>query len=223
LLERGFCGAFFVKTGRLITLEGSEGCGKSTQAALLAGRLRAEGRAVLETREPGGTPLGEEIRHLLKFHAAGQGMCPEAEILLFSASRAQMVREIVRPALASGTVVICDRFLDSTTIYQGVARGLPVDLVRQIHALAVGDTMPDLTLVLDMDPEEARRRALRRPRPTGSPEDRMESEPPEFYQKVAEGYRALSVAEPRRIKVVPATGTTEAVAAKIWEEVQRVL
>lgn len=210
-------------TGRFITLEGSEGCGKSTQAASLAQGLRAAGHTVLETREPGGTPLGEEIRHLLKFHAAGQGMCPEAELLLFSASRAQMVRDIVCPALGSGSIIVCDRFLDSTTIYQGVARGLPLDLVRHVHRLAVGDTMPDLTLVLDMDPEEARRRALRRPRPTGSPEDRMEAEPPEFYQRVAEGYRALAAAEPHRIRLVSALGKPEEVAARIWEEVRHVL
>lgn len=222
-MKRGIYGAFFVTTGRFITLEGSEGCGKSTQAATLAQRLRGAGHPVLETREPGGTPLAEEIRHLLKFHAAGRGMCPEAELLLFSASRAQLVREVVRPALAAGTMVVCDRFLDSTTIYQGVARGLPADLVHHVHALAVGDTLPDLTLVLDMDPGEAHRRALRRPRPAGGPEDRMEAESPEFYRKVAEGYRALANAEPRRIRVVPAIGSRDEVAARIWEEVLRVL
>jgi dTMP kinase len=223
LVKRGIYDAFFVTTGRFITLEGSEGCGKSTQAATLARRLRDAGRHVLESREPGGTPLGEEIRHLLKFHAAGRGMCPEAELLLFSASRAQLVRDVVRPALAAGTMVVCDRFLDSSTVYQGVARGLPADPIRHIHALAVGDTLPDLTLILDMDPEEAHRRALRRPRPVGGPEDRMEAEPLEFYSKVAEGYRALAVAEPRRFRIVPAIGTRDEVAARIWEEVLHVL
>ncbi len=222
-MERGFYGAFCVKHGRFITLEGSEGCGKSTQAATLAQRLRDAGHRVLETREPGGTPLGEEIRHLLKFHAAGRGMCPEAELLLFSASRAQLVRDIIRPALASGAVIVCDRFLDSTTIYQGVARGLPADLVGHVHTLAVDGCLPDLTLVLDMDPEEAHRRALRRPRPAGGPEDRMEAEPADFYRSVAEGYRALAAAEPGRFRLIPAAGPRDEVAGRIWEEALRVL
>jgi dTMP kinase len=209
--------------GRLITFEGSEGCGKSTQAGLLCERLRAMGRTVVEAREPGGTPLGEEIRHLLKFHPAGRGMCPEAELLLFSASRAQLVRQLVRPALASGALVICDRFLDSSTVYQACARGLPLDLTTHIHTLAVGDTLPDLTLVLDMDPEQARARALRRVRPAGSPDDRMESEPPEFYEKVCAGFRELAAREPRRVRLVPAAGGREEVAGLIWEEISRVL
>ncbi|HPA18266.1 MAG TPA: dTMP kinase [Verrucomicrobiae bacterium] len=210
-------------TGRFITLEGSEGCGKSTQAAILARRLRDAGHPVIETREPGGTPLGEEIRHLLKFHAASRGMCPEAELLLFSASRAQLVRDVIRPALAAGTLIICDRFLDSSTMYQGIARGLPHQLVQHVHTLAVGDTLPNLTLVLDMDPEKARLRAMRRPRPAGGPEDRMEAEPAEFYRNVAEGYRALAAAEPRRVRIVSAEGPPDEVAARIWEEVRHVL
>lgn len=222
-LGSGICDDFLVTDGRLITLEGSEGCGKSTQAATLAQRIRALGRPVIETREPGGTPLGEEVRHLLKFHAAGRGMCPQAELLLFSASRAQLVREVIRPAVAEGKVVVCDRFLDSSTMYQGVARGIPAALVQHIHELAVDGTLPDLTIVLDMDPEKARARALRRPRPVGGAEDRMEAEPPEFYQKITDGYRALADAEPRRIRIISAEGSRDEVSARIWEEVRHVL
>lgn len=209
--------------GRFITLEGSEGCGKTTQGRLLVERLRARGFRVVESREPGGTPVGEEIRHLLKFHAAGQGMCPETELLLFSASRAQLVRQVIRPALASGAIVVCDRFHDSSTIYQGAARGLPPDLVRHVHRLAIGDTRPDLTLVLDMDAAAAHQRALQRVRPDDTPADRMESEPPEFYRNVCEGYRRLAKEEPERVRLIPAGGDADEIAEIIWKEVRLVV
>src|SRR2546430_6978381 len=135
-------------SGLFITLEGTEGCGKSTQIARLAERLRGLGRKVTLVREPGGTPIGEEIRHTLKHSAANHAMTAEAELLLMNASRAQLVREVIRPALANGEIVLCDRFYDSTTAYQGHGRQLDLRLVKSIIDFAVGETRPDLTLLL---------------------------------------------------------------------------
>ncbi len=210
-------------SGTLITFEGTEGAGKSTQIALLAERLRAAGRTVLLTREPGGTALGEEIRHMIKFAEAGRGMCARSELLLFCASRAQLLHESIGPALASGAVVLADRFYDSSTVYQGVARGLPLDEIRHLHRFTIGTTAPALTLVLDMPAEEARLRAMRRPKPVGAAADRMEEEPPEFYEKVRQGYLQIAREEPARVKVIPSDASREAVAITIWEEVSRVL
>ena len=134
--------------GLFITFEGTEGSGKSTQLAILAGRLRESGRPVRELREPGGTPIGEEIRHTLKHSDANHAMMPETELLLMNASRAQLVRQIIRPALENGEIVLCDRFYDSTFAYQGHGRGLDFATIRQIVACAVGETRPDLTLLL---------------------------------------------------------------------------
>src|SRR5256886_3852487 len=128
-----------------ITFEGSEGCGKSTQVQLLANRLDMAGVPFLVTREPGGTPIGESIRELLQFAPQSAGMTPETELLLFEASRAQLVRDVIKPALESGKCVIADRFFDSTTVYQGVARNLDSEVVRQLNAFAVGDCVPDIT------------------------------------------------------------------------------
>src|SRR6266566_2512021 len=134
--------------GLFITFEGTEGSGKTTQISLLAGRLRALGCSVLTTREPGGTPIGEEIRHTLKHSIANQAMTAEAELLLMNASRAQLVHEVIRPALAAGQIVLADRYYDSTIAYQGYGRGLDLERVQVITDLAVGDTWPDLTLLL---------------------------------------------------------------------------
>jgi len=203
---------------RFITLEGSEACGKSTQLELLADRLRGQGADVLLTREPGGTPLGEAVRHLLKHAPEGKGMSSEAELLLFAASRAQLVREVIAPALAEGVWVLSDRFLDSTTIYQGMARGLPLDQVDAVNHLAVGDCRPGLTLVLDLETEEALRRLRRRVRPVGQ-EDRMETMPPAFYETVRRGYHQLAGQEPERVKLVDADGEVGDVHQRIWKEV----
>src|SRR5471032_2706845 len=148
-----------------ISLEGGEAVGKSTQIERLAARLHGLGHKTLVTREPGGTPLGESIRHLLKHAPEGRGMTPETELLLFLASRAELVRKVIVPALDAGTWVLCDRFLDSTTVYQGAGRRLPLEIVTRINAFAVGPHLPGLTLVLDLDQEEARNRLLKR---TGS-------------------------------------------------------
>jgi len=205
--------------GVFISFEGSEGCGKTTQIQRLAARLGKAGQPILLTREPGGTPLGESIRHLLKFAEEGKDMTPEAELLLFAASRAQLARRVIEPALGAGTWVIADRFLDSTTVYQGVARRLDYEAVRFINEFAVGERLPDLTILLDVDTEEAHRRLLRRPRPVGAP-DRMEQMPPEFYEAVREGYLALARDEPERFRVVKAGRGVEVVEAEVWEHVQ---
>ncbi len=204
--------------GVFITFEGSEGCGKTTQIHRLSSRLEGAGQSVLLTREPGGTPLGESIRHLLKFADEGRDMTPEAELLLFTASRAQLVRRVIEPALAAGSWVIADRFMDSTTVYQGVARRLDFEAVRFINDFAAGERRPDLTFLLDLDPGEARLRLLRRPRPLGAP-DRMEQMPPDFYEAVRQGYLTLARDEPERFRVIQAAHGIESVEEEVWEQV----
>ena len=142
-----------MQTARFITFEGGEAVGKSTQIERLAARLQERGDEVLVTREPGGTPLGEQIRHLLKHAPEGQGMTPKTELLLFLASRAELVRKVIGPALDRGAWVLCDRFLDSTTVYQGAGRGLPEEIVSRLNGFAIGARLPGLTLVLDIEPE----------------------------------------------------------------------
>lgn len=201
--------------GILISFEGSEGSGKSTQIGLLAERLEQQGREVVLTREPGGTKIGEEIRHLLKHADAGFGMCPETELLLFAASRAQLVRELIVPSLAAGKVILCDRFLDSTTVYQGVARELSADPVQMINHFAVGDAMPDLTIVVDVPAEIGMKRIKRR---VSDLPDRMEQENIEFYQQVRQGYLILAEQMPERFFVVDGTLEVEQIQALIWQE-----
>jgi len=198
-----------------ITFEGSEGCGKSTQVHLLADRLTKAGVPLLVTREPGGTPIGEKIRHLLQFAPEGVAMTPETELLLFEASRSQLVREIIQPALGRGTVVLSDRFADSTTVYQGVARRIDHEMVGHLNAFAVGQCWPDLTFLLDIDVEAARGRMMRRVRPAAGI-DRMEQEPLKFYEAVCIAYRELAAREPHRIRVIDATGSVEEIEAEIW-------
>jgi dTMP kinase len=204
--------------GLFITFEGSEGCGKSTQAKRLASRLEQAGRQVLVTREPGGTAIGEKIRDLLQFAPESFAMAAEAELLLFEASRSQLVREVIRPALEQGTIVISDRFFDSTTVYQGVARKLHPDIVATLNDFAAGDARPDLTIVLEVDIETARARMLRRVRPALAP-DRMEQEPAEFYERVSAGYRELARCEPARVRLLDGSGLPDEIESEIWREV----
>lgn len=208
-----------MQRGVFITFEGSEGCGKTTQIRRLASRLETLQRRVVLTREPGGTAIGEEIRHLLQFSKIGHAMCAETELLLFTASRAQLVREIIEPALASGAMVIADRFLDSTTVYQGVARRLDAAAVQFANNFAVGSLRPDLTFVLDLDPGEARRRLSQRPRPAGGP-DRMEQQPLEFYRAVRDGYLQLAKREPARIRVLDAGAPVAEIESAIWSHIE---
>jgi len=195
-----------------ITFEGSEGCGKSTQVKLLTDRLQAAGVPCLVTREPGGTPIGETIRELLQFAPQSAVMTPETEVLLFEASRAQLVREVIQPALNEGKCVIADRFFDSTTVYQGVARKLDPKIVAQLNAFAVGHCTPDLTFVLDVDLETARAR-MRGPRRP----DRMEQQSDDFYERVIEGYRSLAKREPDRVRLIDASKSADLIALEIWE------
>lgn len=210
--------------GLLITFEGSEGCGKSTQVAWLAARLRGLGFGVRELREPGGTALGEEIRHTLKHSPAGSGMTPEAELLLFNAARAQLVREVIRPALAAGEILLCDRFLDSTLAYQGWGRGLDRKLVETVLDITVGPTLPDLTLLLRVAPEiSSARRRMRPPEKAGAEPaaaDRFEAESRAFFERVEAGFAVLASENPRRMRVIDAGGTIEEVAGQVWQELQ---
>lgn len=204
--------------GLFITFEGSEGCGKSTQIGLLHEALSAAGQAALLVREPGGTTLGEEVRELLLKHPADRKpITAECELLLFAASRAQLVREKIAPALAAGTHVIADRFYDSTTVYQGYGRGLDLIAISQLNAFAVGSSHPDLTILLDMEPSEAHARARHR---SGGQLDRMESEPMAFYERVRTGYLHLARESKHRITVLDAAKAPEVLAAEIWASVQ---
>lgn len=200
-----------MRRGLFVTFEGSEGCGKSTQIKQLAAWLRERGHDPVLTREPGGTPAGDAIRHLLQHAPEGHGMVPEAELFLFAASRSQLVREIIRPALDAGRVVISDRFHDSTAVYQGVARQLDPAMTRTVNGFAIGDTLPDVTFLLDMDAREAFQRLHKRDRER----DRMESEPLAFYEAVREGYLRAAQAEPARFAVLDATRTESELAGEI--------
>jgi dTMP kinase len=202
--------------GLFITFEGTEGSGKSTQARQLAERLRRLGLRVQELREPGGTPLGEEIRHTLKHSRAGAGMTPEAELLLLNAARAQLIRESIRPALERGDVVLCDRFTDSTIAYQAWGRGLDCEWVRRIIDFAVGPTRPDLTLLLCVPPAVSAARLSSRGINRPGAADRFEAAGPEFFERVARGYRALATDEPERVHRIDATGDVEAVHTAVW-------
>ena len=195
-----------------ITFEGSEGCGKSTQVRRLTKRFDESGIPFLVTREPGGTPIGESIRELLQFAPQSAGMTPETELLLFEASRAQLVREVIKPALDNGKSVIADRFFDSTTVYQGVARTLDQRIVRQLNAFAVGDCVPDITFFLDVDLQTARDRMKGPRRP-----DRMEQQPDKFYEAVIEAYRALAKGEQNRVVLIEGSGSPDDIEKEIWQ------
>lgn len=208
-----------MERGVFISFEGGEGCGKSTQISLLLERLSGEGITCQKTREPGGTPLGEQIRHLLKYAPEGRDMVDRTELLLFAASRAQLVASSIRPALAAGTWIIADRFLDSSVVYQGIARNLGLEEVRQINLFAVGETVPDLTFLLDLDVETGFARASADS--SRRTDDRMEAEAREFYEQVRAGYLLLADANPDRIVKVDANRSVEEVADEIWQTLER--
>jgi dTMP kinase len=210
--------------GLFITFEGTEGSGKSTQIEILAERLRASGRVVRKLREPGGTPIGEEIRHTLKHSNANHAMMAETELLLMNASRAQLVREVIRPAIEQGEIILCDRFYDSTVAYQRHGRGLDFAMVRKIIACAVGETQPDLTLLLmvPVKVSEARRRARLLPG-LEMARDRMEEADRSFFERVEEGYKKLAAEEPARVRSIDATASREEVTRQVWGAVERLL
>lgn len=203
--------------GLFITFEGTEGCGKSTQVTLLADRLRALGHRVRTLREPGGTPVGEEIRHTLKHSKNNAAMTAETELLLMNASRAQIVREVIRPALAAGEIVVCDRFYDSTIAYQGYGRQLDLEKVKSIVQFAIGDTKPNLTLFLHVPPEVSAERMRSRQANLPFVRDRIEEADQSFFARVAHGYNVIVKNEPQRVKVVNGARTMDLVCADIWE------
>ena len=194
--------------GMFITLEGADGCGKSTQAALLAQALEVAGREVVRLREPGGTPISEKVRALLLDPAHAE-MVPECELLLYEASRAQLTRQVIEPALARGAVVLCDRYYDSTYAYQAGGRKLPDDLVNAANALGSCGVAPDRTVVLDLDP------ALAYARATAGGADRMEAEGLAFQERVRAAYLRLAATEPARVRVVDASGKKDEVAMRV--------
>jgi dTMP kinase len=196
-----------------ITFEGSEGSGKSTQAQRLAARLQRSGVPHLLTREPGGTPIGESIRDLLQFAPHNSNMAPETELLLFEASRSQLVREVIKPALERGMCVIADRFFDSTTVYQGAARKLDREMIERLNAFVAGDCVPDITFVLDVNAATAESRMQRELRKA----DRMEQQPAEFYERVREEYRELAAHESKRIVMIDGSGEVDEIEKQIWK------
>ncbi len=210
-------------SGFFLTFEGTEGSGKSTQINLLTERLRKIGRTVRQLREPGGTPIGEEIRHTLQHSTANQGMTPESELLLINASRAQLVRETIRPALAAGEIVVCDRFYDSTTAYQGYGRQLDLNMVRAMIDVAVGDTRPDLTLLLLVSQTISEQRLLARQSTMPFMRDRMEEADRSFFERVAKGYHAIAAAEPQRVQTIDAMVGVEALEQRIWAAIEPLL
>ncbi len=203
--------------GKLISFEGSEGSGKSTQIARLAAHLQKAGREVVSTREPGGTEIGEQIRNIIVHNSKGDEMCAETELLLFTAARAQLVREVIAPSLVEGKIVLSDRYLDSSTVYQGIGRNLAADPVNQINRFAVGNVMPDLTIVIDVPLEVSLNRLKQR---ASDLPDRMERENLDFYKKVREGYLVLAKGLPERFVVVDGTKPEDVIEKKIWAEVR---
>src|SRR5947208_7521596 len=210
--------------GVFITFEGTEGSGKSTQITRLAERLQKLGRSVGLLREPGGTPIGEEIRHTLKHSEQNRAMTAEAELLLMNASRAQLVREIIRPALLAGEIVLCDRFYDSTVAYQGYGRQLDLEFVRRVIDFAVENTRPQLTILLSLSVELSESRRGSRRSAGLADRDRFEDESDRaFFLRVEEGYRAIAAAEPRRGRIVDAAQTVDSVRDTIWRLVEPLL
>lgn len=190
------------KRGKFITFEGPEGGGKTTQARKLINHLQKDGHQVIYTREPGGTPTGEAIREILQYDKAGEPICSEAEVFLFAASRAQLVRHVILPALEKGTHVVSDRFVDSTTAYQGYGRGFPVEQMLAISEFAIGPAIPDVTLLLDIDVELSFRRLAKRHQENFDRSDRIEREERAFHERVRNGYLALASRWPERIRLL---------------------
>ncbi|PIR17218.1 MAG: dTMP kinase [Deltaproteobacteria bacterium CG11_big_fil_rev_8_21_14_0_20_49_13] len=203
--------------GRFITFEGIEGCGKTTQIRLLDENLRSKGLATVLTREPGGTEIGDKIRGIL-LDPENKKMCSVAELLLYGAARAQHLEELVKPSIAEGKIVLCDRYSDSTTAYQGAARKLSPKFIKGLDSLATGGLKPDLTILLDIDPNEGLKRARSR-----RSLDRFEREEVSFHERVRKGYLQISREEPLRVKVVDGLRPTDEIRADITNIVEKLL
>jgi dTMP kinase len=208
------------RRGLFINFEGTDGCGKSTQMHILAERLRADGRMVVETAEPGGTRIGEQIRRIL-LDSANQELCPTAELLLYFASRAQNVEELILPSLGEGAVVLTDRFTDSSMAYQGFGRGLGEAAVAALDKIACRGLRPEITILIDIDPETSLERAKQRK--LSETETRMDDQALEFHRKVRAAYLHMAGLEPRRFRVINGNAPVETVSAAVWEAVAPLL
>ena len=208
--------------GKFITFEGGEGCGKSTQVQRLKAALERKGISVLLTREPGGTRLAEQIRSLLKDETEDPP-CDRAELLLFLAARAQLVKNVIRPALAAGTWVVSDRFSDSTLAYQGYGRGLSLDVISAANDFACEGLKPDRTILLDVDPVTSRARMRGREASTNTKADRIERAGDDFHARLRKGFLELAAAEPSRIVTIDASGTEDDVWERVWESLTHML
>ena len=209
-------------TGKLITLEGGDGAGKTTQATRLADRIRATGRECLLVREPGGTPVGEEVRRIVK---SSMERTPRTELLLFESARAELVDTVIKPALQNGTFVVADRFADSSIAYQGYGRGLDIAEVQALNSFATGGLVPDLTVLLDIEVTAGLARSggrdavARNSGGSGYDGEQFERQPGSFHERLADGFRELAKREPGRWRVVDATGKPEAVSEAVWSVV----
>jgi dTMP kinase len=204
--------------GLFISFEGPEGSGKSTQLRMLAERLRARGRDVLETAEPGGTPIGMQIRRVF-LDAQNKEMCATTELLLTFASRAQNVDQCILPALGAGRIVLSDRFTDSTLVYQGIGRGLGAEVVYEVDRIACRGLVPDLTLMIDVDTEVGLERARQRNQRTQDVETRIDEQAVGFHRTVRDAYLQLATDEPKRVKVIDGSRDAETVAEDVWQAV----
>ena len=209
-----------MERGKFITFEGGEGCGKSTQVLRLREALEREGVEVVLTREPGGTWLSEEIRHLIKDQTT-DAPCDRSELLLFLAARAQLVKNVIRPALEQGKWVVSDRFSDSTIAYQGYGRGLPLDILKDMNDFACEGLKPDLTILLDVTPETSRARLRRREAATSTEADRIELAGDEFHRRLHRGFVEQAKAYPGRIVTIDANGTVDEVWEDVWKSLRR--
>ncbi|MDH3982036.1 MAG: dTMP kinase [Kiritimatiellaceae bacterium] len=209
--------------GKFITFEGPEGSGKSTQIRLLVEKLQGEGVETICTREPGGTATGEQIRNLLQHDAAGEPLSDRSELLLFTASRAQLMDRIILPALGNGGWVLCDRFIDSTMAYQGFARGMDIETLDVVNNFAIYDRKPDLTILLDLDIEAGFQRLEERYSDSDESHDRFEREAREFHHRVRDGYHQLAKREPERFAIINSQRSIEEVASDVWNAVKGAL
>ena len=194
-----------------ITFEGGEGSGKSTQSIVLFEHLNADGKEAVLTHEPGGTGIGEKITHLLKWSEDGR-ISPLAEVLLFNASRTELVSRVIKPALVGGKIVVCDRYVDSTLVYQGYGRGLTASTVKAVNAIAIQGLMPDLTFLLDLPVDDGMWRKR------GTKADRFEKESLDFHRRVRDGYLTLAATEPNRWVVLNASLSKDVIADIIWNK-----
>jgi dTMP kinase len=210
-------------SGKFITFEGPEGSGKSTQIQLLAERLEERGVSICSTREPGGTATGEAIRNILQHDAVEEPLSARAELLLFTASRAQLMDRVILPRIHEGKWILCDRFIDSTMAYQGFARGMDIATLDVINRFAIDGFMPDLTILLDLDIDAGFRRLEKRYMDNDASHDRFEREAREFHHKVRDGYHRLAERAPERFRIVDADRSVEAVFSDVWNAVEEAL